>query len=171
IELGIQRNVLFHNRYVPLEDLCEYLQAADLYAAPDAGKEQIASGTLAYAVASGRAVISTPYWHAQELLCDGRGRVADFGDVDGFAYHLRDLLSNRGIREKIRRAAYDFGREMVWPRVAQHYKETFAEARSSFEKSSPKPIEQRVLRAASLPAQVVTPSISTTEAALAETAG
>ena len=79
VELGIQKNVLFHNRYVSNEDLREYLQAADIYVTPYRTKEQITSGTLAYALAAGNAIISTPYWHAQELLANGRGRLVGFG--------------------------------------------------------------------------------------------
>ncbi|MFQ5591447.1 MAG: glycosyltransferase, partial [Phycisphaerae bacterium] len=93
VELGIQKNVLFHNRYVCDDDLREYLQAADVYATPYRGKEQITSGTLAYALSSGRAVISTPYWHAQELLAGGRGRLANFDDPEDFAAALRELLT------------------------------------------------------------------------------
>jgi len=132
VELGIQKNVLFHNRYVSLDDLREYLQAADLYVTPYRAKEQITSGTLAYAVASGRAVISTPYWHAEELLADGRGRLVDFGDIDGLARELGDLLKNTDQRETIRKAAHDFGREMVWARVAGQYAQTFDDVRRAF---------------------------------------
>ncbi|HUU85296.1 MAG TPA: glycosyltransferase family 4 protein [Phycisphaerae bacterium] len=129
VELGIQNNVLFHNRYVSAEDLCEFLQAADLYVTPYRSKEQITSGTLAYALASGRAIISTPYWHAQELLADGRGRLVDFGDVQALAATVRELLNDPNRREAIRRAAHAYGRRMIWPRVAQDYAEVFTDVR------------------------------------------
>ena len=132
VELGIQQNVLFHNRYVSDADLREYLQAADLYATPYRSREQITSGTLAYAVACGKAVISTPYWYAQELLADQRGCLVDFDDVDGFAQALRGLLDQPQRRETMRRRAYDYGREMIWSRAAERYAETFEQARESF---------------------------------------
>ena len=130
LERGIQKNVIFHNRYVSEEDLCEYLAAADIYVTPYHNKEQIVSGTLAYAVAAGTAVVSTPYWYAQEMLADGRGRLVEFGDVDGFAAALRDLLEDADERERMQTAAYELGRAMIWPRVALQYHETLTEARA-----------------------------------------
>lgn len=151
-ELGIAENVLFHKRYVSTRDLLEYLLAADLYVTPYPGREQITSGTLAYALASGRAIISTPYWHAQELLADGRGRLVNFGDVEGLAANLHELLEDRSRREAIRRAAYDFGRQMVWPRVARQYVQTCAQARRTFAETAQELVaEQRVLLRRSLP--------------------
>ena len=132
VELGIEKNVAFHNRYVSLEDLREYLQAADVYTTPYRGKEQITSGTLAYAVASGKPVVSTPYWHAEELLADGRGCLVEFGDVDGFAEAIRGLLGDIEKRERMRKAAYEYGREMIWPNVAHSYGEVYEEARRTF---------------------------------------
>jgi glycosyltransferase involved in cell wall biosynthesis len=129
LERGVQRNVVFHNRYVSEEDLCEYLAAADIYVTPYRDKEQITSGTLAYALASGIAVVSSPFRYAEELLADGRGRLVEFGDVDGFADALRDLVEHPAKRERMRTAAYEFGRAMIWPRVALEYHETLAEAR------------------------------------------
>lgn len=121
VELGIQKNVLFHNRYVTNEDLYEYLQAADIYVTPYRAKEQITSGTLAYALAAGKAIVSTPYWHAQELLINGRGRLVDFDDAKGFAKNIRELLENEHERKKVQKAAYDFGRSMIWSRVGEEY--------------------------------------------------
>jgi len=132
LKLGIHRNVLFHNRYVSEEDIREYLLAADIYATPYRGKEQITSGTLAYALASGRAVISTPYWYAQELLAGGRGRLANFDSADEFAVAIRELLRDEAAREKMRRAAYDFGKAMIWPQVARRYSEVFEQACATF---------------------------------------
>lgn len=152
VELGIQKNVLFHNRYVSYDDLCEYLQAADVYVTPYHTKEQITSGTLAYALASGRAIISTPYWHAQELLANGRGRLVDFGDVEELAAALRELLEDDKQRTAMRRSAYDYGREMIWPRVAEQYLQVFAHARRSFVETRRDLIaERKVLMRMSLP--------------------
>ncbi len=131
VDLGIQNNVLFHNRYASLEDLCEYLQAADVYVTPYLGRDQIVSGTLAYAAATGRAVVSTPYWYARELLADGRGRLVGFGDADGFAREIRELLLDKEAREELRRAAYEHGRGMLWSRTAASYAETCDHARRS----------------------------------------
>jgi len=130
LERGIQKNVIFHNRYVSEEDLCEYLAAADIYVTPYHNKEQVVSGTLAYALAAGTAVVSSPYPYAQEMLADGRGRLVEFGDVDGFADALRDLLEDAHKRARMQTAAYEFGRAMIWPRVALQYHETLAEARA-----------------------------------------
>jgi glycosyltransferase involved in cell wall biosynthesis len=126
---GIQDNVEFHNRYATLDDLCDYLRATDIYVTPYAKREQIVSGTLAYAAATGRAVISTPYWYAEEVLADGRGRLMEFGDVDALAEHLRDLLGRPDHRTEIRRAAWDYGRSMIWSAVARRYVDIFQEAR------------------------------------------
>jgi len=128
VKLGIHKNVRFHNHYVSLADLCEYLQAADIYVTPYRDKEQITSGTLAYALASGKAIISTPYWYAQELLADGRGRLVEFDDVKGLADNLRELLRDRDTREAIRHAAYEYGRQMTWSRVGKQYCGVFEQA-------------------------------------------
>ena len=130
LERGIQKNVIFHNRYVSEEDLCEYMAAADIYVTPYHNKEQIVSGTLAYALAAGTAVVSSPYRYAQEMLADGRGRLVEFGDVDGFADAVRVLLEDTDERERMQTAAYEFGRAMIWPRVALQYHETLTEARA-----------------------------------------
>ncbi len=125
VKLGIQRNVLFQNRYVSNSDLCEYLQAADIYVTPYRAKEQITSGTLAYALASGRAIISTPYWYAEELLAGERGVLVNFGDVAALARAVRDWLENVDRRNAIRKAAYDYGRQMIWAETAARYNEVF----------------------------------------------
>ena len=152
VELGIQENVLFHNRFVSNDDLREYLLAADVYVTPYRAREQITSGTLAYALASGRAIISTPYWHAQELLAGGRGRLADFGKVDEFSMHLRGLLGDDKKRTEVRQAAYDFGRAMVWSSVAAQYAESFAHAQTTFATSGRDLVaDRKVLMRMSLP--------------------
>ena len=128
LERGVQKNVIFHNRYVTEEDLCEYLAAADIYVTPYHNMEQIVSGTLAYALAAGTAVVSTPYRYAQEMLAEGRGCLVDPGDVDGFADATRNLLENADDRQRMQAAAYEYGRAMIWPRVALQYHETLTEA-------------------------------------------
>jgi glycosyltransferase involved in cell wall biosynthesis len=128
LERGVQKNVIFHNRYVTEEDLCEYLAAADIYVTPYHNMEQIVSGTLAYALAAGTAVVSTPYRYAQEMLAEGRGCLVDPGDVDGFADTIRNLLEDADDRQRMQAAAYEYGRAMIWPRVALQYHETLTEA-------------------------------------------
>lgn len=132
VSLGIQENVSFLNHYVSPADLYEYLQAADVYVTPYGQKEQITSGTLAYALASGRAIISTPYWYAQELLAEGRGRLVDFGAVEELADSLRGLLRDRDSRQAMQRAAYNYGRQMTWTRVSRQYARVFEAACQEF---------------------------------------
>lgn len=143
LERGIQKNVMFHNRYVVEPDLCEYLEAADIYVTPYLKKDQITSGTLAYAVASGTAVISTPYWYAQELLADGRGQIVPFNNVPELATALRKLLDQPKLRARYRRAAYDFGRDMIWPSVAREYADALALAAKAAAVSRQVPAEER----------------------------
>lgn len=152
VELGIEKNVQFHNRYVSKADLREYLLAADCYATPYRAKEQITSGTLAYALAAGKAVVSTPYWHAQELLAGGRGKLVDFGDADGFAGALCHWLSDRKALSDVQRAAYDFGRTMTWSTVAKRYVETFQKKAGRVATSTvPAVSDRKVLMRLSLP--------------------
>lgn len=152
VELGVQKNVLFHNHYVSKDDLREYLQAADVYVTPYRSREQITSGTLAYALAAGKAILSTPYWHARELLANGRGRLVEFGDAAGFARNIRELLESQDLRYAVRKAAYDYGREMVWPCAAEQYLATFRHAHSTFADAGRAVIaERKVLMRMSLP--------------------
>jgi glycosyltransferase involved in cell wall biosynthesis len=127
--LGVERNILFFDRFVTLEELVEFIGAADLYLTPYLNPAQITSGTLAYTVGAGKAVISTPYWYAEELLADGRGVLVPFADAGAIAAKVLELLDNEAERHAIRKRAYLLGREMVWPRVAQRYLECFARAR------------------------------------------
>ncbi len=151
VKLGIEKNVQFHNRYVSKEDLREYLLAADCYATPYRAKEQITSGTLAYALAAGKAIVSTPYWHAQELLSGGRGAIVDFGDADGFAGALCGWLSDTKALRAVQRAAYDFGRTMTWSTVAQRYVQTFQKEVAKEEVLASAAPDRKVLMRLSLP--------------------
>ena len=135
-ELGIGDNVQFVNRFVELSELCEYLGAADIYVTPYLNEAQISSGTLAYAMGTGKATISTPYWHAQELLADGRGRLVGFRDAEAIADNVIDLLDNEVERHAMRKRAYTYCREMVWQSVAQKYLNLFSEARESYARRS-----------------------------------
>jgi hypothetical protein len=124
-ELGLEKHVIFHDRYVSLEELCEFIGASDIYVTPYHSREQIVSGTLAYAVGMGKAVVSTPYLYAQHLLSDGRGRVFDFGDAKSLSSTLLELLDNEAERHQMRKRAYEFGRRMTWTEVALRYLDVF----------------------------------------------
>lgn len=127
-ERGLQDNVVFHDMFVPLDELKKYLVTSDIYLTPYLSREQISSGTLAYAVALGNAVVSTPYWYAEELLADGRGKLVPFEDPDATGKAIVDLLGNEKKRQAMRRSAYQFGRDMIWNSVAAKYQEKYNEA-------------------------------------------
>ena len=124
-DLQIVDNVVFQNRFVDLQELTEYVSCCDIYITPYLAKEQITSGTLAYAVGMGKAVVSTPYWYAEELLADSRGVLVDFGDVKGMANALSDLIGDSVRRNRMRKLAYEYGRTMVWREVGRQYVEMF----------------------------------------------
>ena len=126
--LGIEASVQFHNHFVSLDALTDFIAAADLYITPYLKAEQSTSGTLAYAVGSGRAVISTPYWYARELLAQGRGVLVPWRDAPAIAREVLDLLGDEGKRLAMRRKAADLGRSMRWPAVAKRYLEVFQQA-------------------------------------------
>ena len=123
--------MIFYNRFVELRELTEFLGAADLYVTPYLNQAQITSGTLAYAFGCGKAVISTPYWHAEELLADGRGVLVPFADSEAIAREICALLADEARRHAMRKRAYMLGREMIWSNVAHLYMDTFEQARRS----------------------------------------
>lgn len=125
-EAGIADRVHFVNRYMTLDELCDWLLASDMYVTPYLNPHQIVSGTLAYAVAAGLPVVSTPYLHAQELLSGGRGVLTPFNDPDAMAQNLDSLLSNPSQREAMGRRAWDFGRDTIWSAVARRYGAVFS---------------------------------------------
>lgn len=118
-ERGVSQNVRFIDSFVEHEELIDFLQAADIYATPYNNPAQITSGTLSYAVGVGKAVVSTPYVHATEILADGHGALVDFGDSAGFAREIISLLGNDGNRQRLSARAYARGRTMIWPRLAE----------------------------------------------------
>jgi glycosyltransferase involved in cell wall biosynthesis len=126
---GIEKNVIFYNRFVDLENLKEFIGAADLYITPYLNEAQITSGTLAYSFGAGKAVISTPYWHAEELLAEDRGVLVPFGDAPAIAREVAALLRDDTRRHAMRKNAYRIGRDMVWSNVAQLYMRTFESSR------------------------------------------
>jgi glycosyltransferase involved in cell wall biosynthesis len=120
-QLGLRDQVLFQNRFVSLEELCRYIGAADAYLTPYLNPAQITSGTLAYALGAGKAIVSTPYWYAEEMLADGRGCLVPFQDADALAEQVNYLLDHEVERHAMRKRAYLHCRPMVWKKVAQQY--------------------------------------------------
>ena len=128
-EKGVEGHVIFYNRFVSLEELVEFIGAADIYITPYLNEAQITSGTLAYTLGAGKAVISTPYWYAEEMLAEERGALVPFNNPAALAKQVIDLLENEPRRHAMRKRAYLFGRAMIWPEVAQRYMESFERAR------------------------------------------
>lgn len=124
-ELGLQDNVIFYDRYVDLDELCEFIGACDIYVTPYRSPDQIASGTLAFAVGMGKAVVSTPYLYAEEILSSGRGKLVKFGDSGDLSKTIIHLIENEAIRHRMRKRAYEYGRRMIWPEVGKQYIDLF----------------------------------------------
>lgn len=128
-ELQLEDHVLFQNRFVELSELCEYLGAADIYVTPYLNPAQIVSGTLAYSMGTGKAVVSTPYWYAEDMLAEERGRLVPFRNSDAIADVVIDMLTHETERHAMRKRAYLMGRAMIWPEVARAYLNVFDQAR------------------------------------------
>ncbi len=124
-DLGLQEHVIFHNRFVKEKELHNFLCAADIYVTPYLNREQLTSGTLSFAVGTGKAVVSTPYWAAEELLADGRGKLVPFGDSKQIAEAIVEILQNDSLYYSLRRKAYEYGRARTWPRIGQAYWKLF----------------------------------------------
>ena len=129
-EVGVESQVIFHDRFVSPEEMAEFIGAADIYITPYRYEEQVVSGTLAYALGAGKAIISTPYWHAIELLDGRRGALVPFQNPTAIANKTIELLNTPAIRHAMRKRAYLFARDMVWKKVAQGYMESFTRVRS-----------------------------------------
>ena len=125
----VQKNVIFYNRFIELEELKEFIGATDIYITPYLNEAQITSGTLAYTFGAGKAVISTPYWHAAELLAEDRGVLVPFRDSKAIAREVTGLLRDETRRHAMRKSAYKLGREMIWSNVARLYLRSFEQAR------------------------------------------
>ncbi len=130
-KLDLSEHVIFQNRFVELKELCEFLGIADIYVTPYLDEAQITSGTLAYAMGTGKAVISTPYWYATEMLAEGRGRIVPFLNPDAIAEQITGLLDNDIERHAMRKKAYTFSRESVWKEVSRKYLQVFSEVRQN----------------------------------------
>ena len=135
-EKGLEEHVIFHNQFVTQEQMLQFLVATDIFVTPYLSKDQISSGTLAYALACGKAIISTPYRYAEELLEKDRGILVPFADSEALSRALIKLLGDPISRDKMRKRAYQFGRQMTWHEVSNRYIETFGRALSVFSKPS-----------------------------------
>lgn len=124
-DLGLQRHVAFYNRFVEDEELFEFLGAADIYVTPYLHKEQLTSGTLAFAVGTGKAVVSTPYWAAEELLADGRGRLVQFGNSEDTARSIVEIFENKTLFSRMKEQAYEYGRSRTWAKAGRAYWDIF----------------------------------------------
>jgi len=117
--VGVRANVKFVNEYLLQRQIVDYLLASDVYVTPYLDPNQITSGTLAYALGAGKAIISTPYLHAREVLSEGRGILVPFRDAPAIAEAVTSILSNPGAKARLEQRAYDYGKEMAWPAIGQ----------------------------------------------------
>jgi glycosyltransferase involved in cell wall biosynthesis len=129
-ELGLEEHVLFHPRFVELDELLEYIGATDIFIAPYLNLDQITSGALSYAAGAGKAVVSTPFWHAEELLAEGRGRLVPTEDPDALSREVLSLLDNEVELNAMRKRGYIYCRNQVWSSVARQYLDLFDEVAS-----------------------------------------
>jgi glycosyltransferase involved in cell wall biosynthesis len=129
VECGVSSHVIFNNRFVSAEELVEHVGAADIYITPYRQEAQVVSGTLAIALGAGKAIISTPYWHAKELLADARGIIVPFDDPSSIADAAIKLLDNDAERHAMRKRAYLYSRGTTWQKTAQAYMASFQRAR------------------------------------------
>lgn len=127
--LGVSANVRFVDRFVTTEELVQYLSATDIYVTPYLNPKQITSGTLAYSIGAGKAVISTPYWYAEELLADGRGILVPFRDSDSISDAVLKLQRDPALAAALAQKASAYGQQMIWPEVAKRYLASFSRAK------------------------------------------
>ena len=121
----MRKNVRFYNRYLSQRELIRYLQATDIYLTPYNNRSQVSSGTLVYALGTGNAVVSTPYFHAEEALADGRGLLCKFKSPKSIAERIERLIEDPELRLSLKRKAYDYGRSFTWTRVAEKHIDLF----------------------------------------------
>jgi glycosyltransferase involved in cell wall biosynthesis len=149
---GLEQHVVFHNRFATKQELIEFLQATDIYVTPYPNRNQIVSGTLAYALATGKAIVSTRYLYAEEVLSEGRGILVNFSDTKGIANALKRLLDNPQLLKELQQKAYELGRTMVWPEVARRYLALYRDVEEEFEVSPRRAeIRKRILPSRAIP--------------------
>lgn len=152
-KLGIEDHVVFSDEFVDLATLIQFISMCDVYVTPYLDEAQMTSGTLAYSFGLGKPVVSTPYWHASELLADERGILVPFGNVSAICRAVGDLLTDDARRQAIGKRAYDASRPMTWKRTAQSYIAAFDRARQSRRReATPRPVRLLESRSAPLPA-------------------
>jgi glycosyltransferase involved in cell wall biosynthesis len=148
-KLGLEKNVAFHNEYATLSQIIEYLKATDIYISSSQNPEQITSGTLVYAMGCGRAVISTPFPHALDILNEDNGIIVDFGVTKKYADAIIELLSNREKTKRFERNNYELTRPMIWSNVGKTYSqliESLLTKQPILEEAKMKPVESRAFR-------------------------
>jgi glycosyltransferase involved in cell wall biosynthesis len=126
-QLELEKNVRFHNRFLSKEELIHYLQATDVYICPYVNVDQLSSGTVTYALGAGRAIVSTPFYYAVEVLADGRGILCKFKSPSSISEGIKQLLQNPDQKAHVENLAYEYGQEMTWSRVAAKYASLFKE--------------------------------------------
>jgi glycosyltransferase involved in cell wall biosynthesis/CBS domain-containing protein len=126
--LGLEKNVRFVNRFLPENELINYLQASDIYVIPYPNREQISSGTLTYALSTGKAIVTTPFLHAEDVISKGAALECRFKDPDSIAGCVNTLLRDKQIHDRFGRMAYEYSRDMIWPSVAMRYVNVFYHA-------------------------------------------
>jgi glycosyltransferase involved in cell wall biosynthesis len=127
-QAGVENHVVFLDRFVDQKTLLDFISMSDVYVTPYLNEAQMTSGTLAYSFGLGKAVVSTPYWHARELLADGRGILVPFGDAGAIGVEIAKLLTNDVLRQAMRKRAYSSSRSMTWERTAERYMSVFENA-------------------------------------------
>lgn len=125
--LKLENNVKFHNRFLTKDELIQYLQATDVYISPTVNVDQLSSGTVTYALGAGRAIVSTPFYYAKEVLAEGRGLLCKFKNPGSITECIRQLLENPEQRASIEKLAYEYSQEMIWSKVASKYASLFKE--------------------------------------------
>ncbi len=143
-KLGVSEQVVFHNRFVSMDELKEFIGGSDIYLTPYRNEEQITSGTLAYTFGAGKAIISTPYWHAVELLENGAGVIVPFADAPAIADAVHDLLAHPTRMTAMRKRAWKAARSMIWPEVARRYMDSFNLARAGLSNPTIAVMEERM---------------------------
>jgi glycosyltransferase involved in cell wall biosynthesis len=126
--LGVEKNVRFVNRFLAENELIRYLQATDVYVLPYPNREQISSGTLSYALSTGKTIVTTPFLQAEEVISNGAALECEFKDPDSIAERVNTLLKDNRIHQRLGRVAYEYSRAMIWPNVAMSYVNVFYHA-------------------------------------------
>jgi glycosyltransferase involved in cell wall biosynthesis len=123
--LGLQKNVRFVNRFLSENELLRYLQATDVYVIPYPNREQISSGTLSYALSTGKAIVTTPFLHAEEVITNRAALQCEFKNPNSIADNVMMVLRDRKIRQGLEKRAYEYSRDMIWPNVGMRYVNLF----------------------------------------------